>query len=299
MARAVEAAAPAATAQQQQQQEEQEQGVEKKNSHEGLKERFYNPPAHMHARHIGCTGVEVKTSLTHPRPRLPCKLHELHVRRGRTKQKGAEERGLGRRRRAFFLIYLRLLLGISSPSRKQLARIDKEKGRKGERKREREKEEFPFPRVVPSCRERKREERSEGAVLTIFSSPLKDLGVWGGSPMLAKGWTIDVHAPMLSTYGERLIKPMAGPKPPLSQEWPICDLELDNEISMPGYAGPHKLCLLTGTCAVIASFPPLKACLGDWRYVPFGLRRDLAYTLPFGAVSVMVGVYHALPYRPR
>ncbi|MQM23462.1 hypothetical protein Taro_056525 [Colocasia esculenta] len=129
--------------------------------------------------------------------------------------------------------------------------------------------------------------------------PLRDFDVWGGSPMLAKGWTIDVQAPTLNTYGERPIKPMDGPKPSLSHERPIWNPGLDNEISMPGYMGPDKLCLSTGTCAVIASFPPLKACLGDWRYVPFGLRRDLAYTIPFGAVSVMVGVYRTLPYRPR
>ncbi|MQM05837.1 hypothetical protein Taro_038652 [Colocasia esculenta] len=138
-----------------------------------------------------------------------------------------------------------------------------------------------------------------GVVLTVLSGPLRDLGVWGKSPMLAKGWTIDVHAPMLSTYGERPIKLMAGPKPPSSQEWPICNPGLDNEISMPGYVGPCGFYPPTGVCVVMVSFLPLKACLGGWRYVPFGLCHHLTYTLPFGTASVSVGVYCALPYQPR
>ncbi|MQL88374.1 hypothetical protein Taro_020931 [Colocasia esculenta] len=133
-----------------------------------------------------------------------------------------------------------------------------------------------------------REERGEGG-----------LGEWGGSPMLAKGWTIDVHAPMLSTYGERPIKPMAGPKPPSSQERPTCNPGLDNEISIPGYVGPYGFYPPTGVCVVMVPFPPLKACLGGWYHVPFGLCRHMTYTLSFGTVSISVGVYRALPYQPR
>ncbi|MQL71078.1 hypothetical protein Taro_003371 [Colocasia esculenta] len=138
-----------------------------------------------------------------------------------------------------------------------------------------------------------------GAVLTVLSGPLRDLGVWGGSPMLARGWTIDVHAPMLSTYGERPIKPMAGPKPPSSQERPTCNPGLDNEISIPEYVGPYGFYPPTGVCVVMVPSLPLKACLGGWRYVPFGLCHHLAYTLSFGTVSISVGVYRALPYQPR
>ncbi|MQL99298.1 hypothetical protein Taro_032026 [Colocasia esculenta] len=115
---------------------------------------------------------------------------------------------------------------------------------------------FQFPSLQPPKSYFSYKLLFQGAVSTDLSGPLKSLGEWGGSPMLAKGWTIDVHAPMLSTHGGRPIKPMAGPKPPSSQERPICNPGLDNEISIPGYVGPYGFYPPTGVCVVMVPFSP-------------------------------------------